>query len=336
MLDTTHQALPAAAARLGLTPVEIRRLLQITGAEQQELFARARDARRQAGVDTVKLRGVIEISSFCQKVCDYCAIRAGNKAMSRYRMTEDFIMGVAEQVRDAGIGTVFLQAGQDPQMDQVVSAVIPRIRKELGCEVLLNLGEKPRHIYEQWAALGATSYILKFEASDPQLYWNIVRTPLHKRIDCIRWIRDAGMEVGTGNIVGLPGQTLDMLVRDVLLVAELEPDFASSSPFIPNENTPLESADDGNVDMTLNTIALYRLMFPGALVPTVSAFEKLRPGGQKAGLDAGANVITINFTPKDQRDKYKIYSKERFVVGSEHARRIIGDAGLEIRAVQGR
>ncbi len=335
MLDTTHQALPPAAARLGLTPAEIRRLLQVTGDEQQELFARAREARRQAGVDTVKLRGVIEISSFCQKVCDYCAIRAGNKAMARYRMTEDYIMGVAEQVKEAGIGTVFLQAGQDPQMDNVVSAVIPRIRRDLGCEVLLNLGEKPRHVYEEWAALGATSYILKFESSDPQHYWNIVRTPLNKRIDCIRWIREAGMEIGTGNIVGLPGQTLDMLVRDVLLVAELEPDFASSSPFIPNEDTPLENDESGNVDMTLNTIALFRLMFPGALVPTVSALQKLRPGGQRAGLDAGANVITINFTPKDQRDKYKIYSKERFVVGSTYAHDIIEDAGLQIRAVRG-
>lgn len=67
----------------------------------------------------------------------------------------------------------------------------------------------------------------------------------------------------------------------------------------------------------------------------MSAFEKLRRGGQRAGLDAGANVITINFTPKDQRDKYKIYSKERFVVGSAHAHGIIADAGLQIRAVKG-
>jgi biotin synthase len=333
MPDTTDKYLPPAAARLGFSPTEIRRLLLATGTDQQELFARAREARRLAGVDTVKLRGVIELSSYCHKTCDFCAIRAGNKAMDRYRMSADFIMGVAEQVRDAGIGTVFLQGGQDPQMDRVVSAVIPLIRRDLGCEVLLNLGEKPRHVYEEWAALGATSYILKFEASDPQLYWDIVRTPLDKRIECIHLIRAAGMEVGTGNIVGLPGQTLDMLVRDVLLVAELEPDFASSSPFIPNENTPLESVEDGDVNMTLNTIALFRLLLPGALVPTVSALEKLRPGGQREGLDAGANVITINFTPEDQRDKYKIYSKERFVVGAEHARLIIGDAGLEIRAV---
>jgi len=331
MLDTIREELPPAAARLNLTPAEIRRLLLVTGAEQQELFARAREARSLAGVDAVKLRGVIEISSYCQKTCDYCAIRAGNKAMSRYRMTEDFIMGVAEQVREAGIGTVFLQAGQDRQMDQAVSAVIPRIRGELGCEVLLNLGEKPRHVYEEWAALGATSYILKFETSDPQLYWDIVRTPLDKRIDCIRWIKAAGMEVGTGNIVGLPGQTLDMLVRDVLLVAELEPDFASSSPFIPNENTPLERAEDGDVNTTLNSIALFRLLFPHALVPTVSALEKLRPGAQRAGLDAGANVITINFTPKDQRDKYSIYSKERFIVKPDYAHRIIDDAGLQVR-----
>jgi biotin synthase len=88
------------------------------------------------------------------------------------------------------------------------------------------------------------------------------------------------------------------------------------------------------VDATLNTMAIYRLMFPGALVPTVSALEKLRGGGQLAGLNAGANVITINFTPKDFRDQYAIYSaKNRFIVGGGHARNIIEQAGLHIRPV---
>ena len=325
---------PTGGRRFGRD--ELRRLLTVKGDEQEDLFRRAREARRLAGADEVKLRGVIELSNYCQKTCDYCAIRAGNKALSRYRMTADNIMGLAECIREAGISTIFLQGGQDPKMDGVVSQVIPRIRRELDCEVLLCLGEKPREVYQEWAALGATSYILKFETSDPGLYDRVVRTPLDKRIRCIRWIKEAGMEIGTGNIVGLPGQTLDMLVDDILLAEELEPDFLSSSPFIPNEGTPLETIDEGDVDATLNTMAIYRLLFPRALVPTVSALEKLRGGGQLAGLQAGANVITINFTPPDFREKYAIYSaKGRFIVSDGHARRIIEQAGLTIRPPRG-
>ena len=109
--------------------------------------------------------------------------------------------------------------------------------------------------------------------------------------------------------------TLTGILGDIELAEDFQPDFVSSSPFIPNEGTPLETIDEGDVDMTLNTMAIYRLLFPGALVPTVSALEKLRGGGQLAGLQAGANVITINFTPKDFREKYAIYSaKGRFIV----------------------
>ena len=158
---------PARPPRPRFSRDELRRLLLLTGDAQAELFQQARDARRLAGADEVKLRGVIELTNYCQKTCDYCAIRAGNKDLTRYRMTEDNIMALAEGIRDSGIGTVFLQGGQDPKTDKLISAVIPRIRRELDCEVLLCMGEKPRAIYEEWAALGATSYILKFETSSP-------------------------------------------------------------------------------------------------------------------------------------------------------------------------
>jgi biotin synthase len=319
---------PVAAA--GLAAAEIAALLRATGEEQQALFRRAREVRRLHAGDSVKLRGVIELSNVCQKTCDYCAIRAGNKALERYRMTADDILMFAGRIRETGIATIFLQGGQDPGMDSVVSAVIPRLRAEFGTEVLLCLGERPRHVYEEWAALGATSYILKFETSDPVLYDEIVRTPLARRLDCLRWIRSAGMQIGTGNIVGLPGQTFDTLVDDIMLAADIGPDFASSSPFIPNEGTPMATVEEGDIDLTLNTMAIFRILFPTALVPTVSALEKLRPGAQRTGLDAGANVITINFTPPEFREKYAIYSSGRFVVSSDHAKRIVADAGLAL------
>ena len=66
-------------------------------------------------------------------------------------------------------------------------------------------------------------------------------------------------------------------------------------------NTPLETCSPGDIETTLNTIALMRIINPGALIPSVSALEKLQEGGQVKGLNAGANVITINFTPKRER-----------------------------------
>ena len=309
---------------------EILRLLTCEGEAQQALFQAARAARLAAGADAVKLRGVIEISNYCQKSCDYCAIRPQNKEMMRYRMNVDTILAITEEIVAEGITTVFLQAGQDPKSDVFVYEAVPRIRAR-GVNVLLNLGEKSRETYARYVAAGVDSYILKFETSDPALYQAIVGTPLAKRLECARWIQEVGMKLGTGNIIGLPGQTLDTLVEDILLAQEMQPDFVSSSPFIPNENTPLESLGMGDLQLTLNSIAICRLLFPNALIPAVSALEKIRKGGQLLGLKAGANVLTINFTPKDFRDKYAIYSKERFVVSLDHAQATISGAGLQIR-----
>jgi biotin synthase len=167
------------------------------------------------------------------------------------------------------------------------------------------------------------------------LHQAVIRSSLSERLQCAEWIKDVGMQLGTGNIIGLPKQTVESVAEDIHQAQRMAPDFVSSSPFIPNEHTPLEDYPCGSLQLTLNAIAICRLLFPHALIPAVSALEKLEPGGQLLGLNAGANVMTINFTPKDLRDNYAIYSQGRFVVKLDHARTTIGRAGLtplEVRA----
>jgi biotin synthase len=308
----------------------LAQLLRSRGPAQERLFAAAREQRRAHGQDRVRLRGVIEVSNYCQKHCDYCAMRPDNPALSRYRLEEQVILDTAVRIAGAGIGTVFLQSGQDRHCDAILRAVIPRIREQAGQSVLLNIGEKSRDLYAELFALGADSVILKFETSDPDLYQTIAHSSLQRRLDCIGGLQETGYRVGTGNIIGLPGQHFETLIDDILLARRIGPDFVSSSPFIPNQNTPLQDAPYGDLDLTLNTIAIFRLLFPKALIPSVSALEKIQAGGQVMGLNAGANVVTINFTPEESRRKYAIYSEQRFVVSLEHARRTVERAGLAV------
>ena len=302
---------PSSATRISewgqkLTKPELIELLQVTGNKQQDLFEQARNVRQS---DEVVLRGVIEITNYCQKNCNYCAMRAVNTNLERYRLTAEDILSIGKEIKQANASVIFLQGGQDPQYDQVVAEVIPDL-KSLGLEVLLCLGERPKETYTRFAQLGADSYILKFETSDPVLYQETAYTSLAKRIQCLEWLREAGYKIGTGNIVGLPGQTMDRLAEDFLLSRELETDFVSASPFIPNQDTPFEGLPSGNFNLTLNLMAIYRLTMPSALIPSVSALEKLQPGGQLQGLNTGANILTINFTPENYRQQYSIYSKK--------------------------
>ncbi|MDR1532984.1 MAG: radical SAM protein [Clostridiales bacterium] len=318
------------------TKADIVKLLLAEGEAQQELFARAREARERIFRRNLKVRGVIEISNACVKNCDYCAMRRENVSLDRYYLDPETILTAARQIVEAGISTVFLQSGQNPKCDKLLCQVIPEIAADCG-EVLLCAGEKEPAVYEAYKAAGATSYILKFEASNPALYETVTHSEAGRRLACARYIREAGMKLGTGNIIGLPGQTIDDIAEDILFAISLNPDFVSASPFIANKGTPFENMPAGGINLVLNTIAILRIAMPYALIPTVSALEYISPGalgptsGQAAGLLAGANVITVNFTPKASRDKYAIYASDRFVVGLAHARRTAERAGMDIQ-----
>lgn len=314
-----------------LTVLDIMHLLTAEGSLQEELFEQARKVRREVGQDDVVLRGVIEISNYCRKTCDYCAMRTANREIERYTLTAEDIIGIAEQVKEAGINHIFLQGGENRGNDHTLEKVISIIRNNFGMDVLLCLGEKPKEIYNRFFQLGADSYILKYETSDPILYNRIKHGQLQKRLQCIEWIRESGMKVGTGNIVGLPGQSLESLANDILLDIRISPDFVSASPFIPNRNTPFQDYPKGSGNLTLNTIAILRVIMKTPLTPSVSALESVLPAGQTAGLNAGANVITINFTPKNWQHLYQIYSEKRFVVSLDHALNSIKRAGLRVR-----
>ena len=312
---------------------DLKTLLLAEGELQARLFEEARAVRRRQGMDNVLLRGVIEVSNICQKRCGYCAMSSTNKGLKRYRLDKEVLLSIARQIRQAGIGVFFLQSGQDPHIDPLIRDIIPRIRNELGMRVLLCVGEKDRETYRQYAKLGVNSYILKFETSDPRLYERIVGEPPAKRMECLQWIKKSGIELGTGNIVGLPGQTLDSLAEDILLARTLKPTFVSSAPFIPNPGSLLEGEPCGDLNLTLNNMALFRILVKGCRIPTVSALEKIQEGGQLMGLNAGANIITINFTPESSRKEYAIYADDRFVVSHSHAFAIIEKARLSVAPV---
>ena len=305
-------------------------LLTSIGDEQQKLFKQARIIRHRYLGDEIKLRGVVEISNICQKNCDYCAMRRGNRDLKRFRLDVETIADAARGITEAGITTIFLQGGQDPRCDPILEEVIPVIVNDLKADIILNIGERSKEIYERLFRLGAKSFILKYETTDAALYQDIAHEPLEKRIQCMNWIRGVGMKIGTGNIIGLPHQSIGSILADIKIILKFKPDFASSAPFIPNKGTPLQDLPLGDIDLTLNTMAILRIGLKDILIPAVSALEYIRPGGQLMGLNAGANVMTVNFTPQIYRKNYNIYTKDRFIVSLNHAVDTAKMAGLKI------
>jgi len=313
---------------------DVLEMLRLRGRDQEQLFASARAARQAALGDEVVVRGVTEITNQCRVNCAFCPMRRDNgRQNSGYRLTSDELVEAAARVRAHGIDVVFFQGGEIPQTTRTVGEALPRIRELYGgaVEILLNLGNKSREEYAYLREQGATSYILKFETGDRDLNLRMRHETLESRLACLRDLLDLGYRVGTGAIVGLPGQDLASVARDVVLARELGVHMCSVSPFVPAPDTPLADHPPGDLEVTLNAIAAIRLLEPRWLVPSVSALEKTHQGGQHRGFAAGANVLTVNFTADLHRGRYLIYGKERFVVHHDYAHRLVSATGLRPR-----
>jgi biotin synthase len=310
----------------------IIRWLQVRGTEQESLFAAARSAREQVYGRRVVVRGLIEVTNLCRVNCEFCPMRRDNtKQNTIFQLTPEQMLEVVAKIKAAGINIVFFQAGEVGKTTRLVGDLIPEIQTRFASpvELLLCLGNKTDTEYEFLRTQGATSYILKHETSDPDLNEGMRHSSFEERVRCLRTLGRLGFKVGTGAIVGLPGQSVESLADDLELARDLGAHMVSGSPFIPASDTPLAGYPPGDVELTLNFIAIARLMNPSWLIPSVSALERRQGGGQLNGLAAGANVLTVNFTPPVEQEKYLIYGKDRYVVRNDHVTEIVRQAGLE-------
>ncbi len=269
------------------------------------------DRIRHASVgDAVYLRGVIEFSNFCRCNCLYCGLRKDNALLQRYRLNEQGVMAAAKEAARAGVDTIVLQSGEDPAYrKRLVARIVSRIKDETGLAVTLSLGVRSTATYQLWRRAGADRYLLKHESADAGLYAALhPGGGLDDRIDAIKRLQDAGFAVGTGFIVGLPGQNDAVLMQDIMLTQALQVEMCGVGPFIPQHNTPLAGEQAGSVGKTLKIIAYLRSHIPRLNIPATTALASLSPEyGQEMALKAGANVIMPNFTPEKHRAKYRIY-----------------------------
>lgn len=234
-------------------------------------------------------------------------------------MSNDEILATAEKIRDEGIGTVVLQSGEDSFFTaEKLSDLIGRIRAVTGLVVTLSVGERPFADYQAFRQAGAGRYLLKYETASPDLYKRLRQgSTLEARLLCLEALAASGYEVGTGNMVGLPGQSLEGLADDLLLMKDLHADMLGIGPFLPHPETPLAAFPAGDLSMTLKVLAIARLLTLTPNIPATTALGVLDPLGRAMALRAGANVVMPDFTPPAYRNLYEIYPGREAVGGSE-------------------
>jgi biotin synthase len=248
-------------------------------------------------------------------------------------MTLGEVRESAKAIQGMGIKTLVLQSGEDPWYTRDrLSELIRRIKEETGLTLTLSVGERPREDYQAWKNVGADRYLLKQETSAEQLFAHLRpgRT-LTERLDSLRFLRELGYEVGSGNMVGLPGQSDHDLVRDIQLFREFDLDMIGIGPFIPHPQTPLGKSATPDLNLTLKVLALTRIVTRDPHLPATTASAVLEPEGRKRALMAGANVIMPNLTPWRYRGFYQVYpGKEKPDGGLDSTLRTISSLGRTI------
>ncbi len=299
-------------------------LLSLTDkSEIEALYAAAYAEKLKHSGKKVFFRGLIEFSNICAKDCFYCGIRKSNKETQRYMLSMDEVLEATTFAYEQGYGSVVLQSGEreDSEFVRFVEKALHEIKKigngALG--VTLSTGEQTEEVYKRWFDAGAHRYLLRVETTNRELYKKLhpADHSFDRRVECINTMKKLGYQVGTGVMIGLPGQTIEDLADDVLFFKESGVHMIGMGPFIPHHQTPLadsipdfENIKDDQLELGLKMIAVTRLVLKNVNIASTTALQALSETGRELGLQAGANIIMPNLTDTKYRSSYQLYDNK--------------------------
>ena len=273
----------------------------------------------------VNLRGLIEFSNYCINDCYYCGIRKSNSNVTRYELTKEEIIETAAWCANMGYGSIALQSGDRNDakfidfVEDVLTGIKDRTKSDAlpeGLGITLCIGEQTHETYKRLFDAGAHRYLLRIETSNKELFRQLhpEKQKLENRIKCLKMLHDIGYQVGTGVMIGLPGQTIEELADDILFFRDMDIDMFGMGPYIVHPDTPMNKYHDEMegkkhdvFTLALKMIATVRIVLKDVNIASTTALQAMYPDGREQGLLYGANVIMPLMTPENIRHDYLLY-----------------------------
>ncbi|MFP4529135.1 MAG: [FeFe] hydrogenase H-cluster radical SAM maturase HydE [Candidatus Kapaibacterium sp.] len=291
-----------------------------------ELLRGAADSslRRNIG-NKLYLRGLVEFSNICTCNCLYCGIRRDNHGVKRYTLDEEEILEAARWTAGHGYGSFVLQSGQRNVAQFIIflEKLIYRIKEETasdelpeGLGITLSVGELSDAHYRRLYEAGAHRYLLRIETSNPAIFEKIhpPEQTFEQRIRALNSLKNIGYQTGTGVMIGIPGQTIEDLARDIVFFRAMDIDMIGMGPYLVHRQTPLggyferwAALTDEIYQLSLKMIAVARIVLGDVNIASTTALETIRPEGKFEGIRFGANVLMPVLTPHEHRSNYLLY-----------------------------
>ncbi len=263
-----------------------------------DLLYRAQTVHREHfDANTVQLSTLLSIKTGgCPEDCGYCpqAARYHTGVESEAMLSVDEVIAAARSARDKGATRFWMGAAWRGPKQRDLERVIDMVKavRALGMETCATLGMLRPGQADQLKAAGLDYYNHNIDTA-PEFYGEIIGTRTQEqRLDTLEQVREAGLNVCCGGIVGM-GESRRTRAALIAQLANMEP-YPESVPInnlVQVEGTPLHAAEMLDLFEFVRTIACARITMPKAVVRLSAGRQEMSDGIQALCFLAGANSI---------------------------------------------
>src|SRR3990167_1800516 len=263
-----------------------------------DLLYRAQQIHREHfDPNAVQLSTLLSIKTGgCTEDCGYCPQSAFNSAgVEERKMLEvEEVVAAARAAQQKGAGRFCMGAAWREPSDEDMASVVEMVKavRDLGMETCATLGMLNDEQTGQLRDAGLDYYNHNLDTS-PEFYGNIISTRDYQdRLDTLERVRNAGMSVCSGGIVGM-GESLTQRAGLIAQLANMNP-YPESVPInnlVKVEGTPLAQTEDLDPLDFVRTVAVARITMPTALVRLSAGRQQMSDAVQALCFLAGANSI---------------------------------------------
>jgi biotin synthase len=300
-----------AVVRHDWTRDEVRALFELPFPEL--IFRAQRIHRLHFDPTEVQISTLISIKTGgCPEDCAYCpqSVHYQTSVKAEKLMRVDAVVAEARAAKGAGASRFCMGAAWREPKDRDLDTVCEMVAgvKALGLETCATLGMLTQQQARRLKAAGLDYYNHNLDTS-PEYYGAIITTRTYQnRLDTLGHVRDAGIHVCCGGIVGM-GENAEDRVGMITTLANLpaHPESVPINLLVKVEGTPLVSADALDPIDFVRTIAVARITMPQSVVRLSAGREDMREETQALCFLAGANSIfygpKLLTTPNPERDR---------------------------------
>ena len=282
----------------GLNQQQILEVLQLPDDRLEDLLALAHDVRMKWCGPEVEVEGIISLKTGgCPEDCHFCS-QSGLFASPVRSAWLDIpsLVEAAKQTAKSGATEFCIVAavrGPDERLLAQVAAGIEAIRNEVDIQIACSLGMLTQDQVDRLAAMGVHRYNHNLETAR-SYFTNVVTTHTwEERWGTLAMVREAGMEVCCGGILGM-GESLEQRAEFAANLAELDPHEVPLNFLNPRPGTPFGDLEVLPAAEALKAVAAFRLALPRTMLRFAGGREiTLGDLGAKQGILGGINAVIV-------------------------------------------